>query len=673
VVLEAGTSIAPNCDAAAMSKLGKRLRELAISKDGCKQLVQVLDELRAASVLTSVLEQGTTESGKTALHLAAWKGDIGCVATLVAFGADVNRYSMGPGNYGKTAIFYAITQCRDDVVQLLLEHGANVRIVNNKGQTPRSLSISHLSEDTVRLIEAAEAAQHAMEWQDFYSSHYSDRNTCFGDLDPRFHALGAELRAATADLAALPRTINETTFASRYENYKSYFKIPATTDYDAGSPVTPELQGLDDLVVSLLSTNATADVSGVSDRSVEHTASIALRKAADGSYVVESVVGRVHSIDTISPTHYVVRLRPVTTLAPVAYPSGSERFEAATFHGGGHWHVQCNTAGDIDQCGDSDGVACLTGGGHVTEVTLHVGSPDDAPGANKGVYSSLCADLRVGQLIYTTGRVLRKPEDVLSGESFEVAAERLVVFGTPPVTDSSSSNKSNKKVKKWDNPPEANDPHAGGLYPEAQKYVTLADIASSFSISHHAKGRDTAVPVVVVDSLAAVELLEQDVAKMVREIAQRQPAGAALGAAEEAEPPVGASTARVPHVVGMDCEWRPGFVFVPRSDAGSAVPPTGAPVDSVPQTEQLAAMTEAEEGGGGEDGEESGTGAESGEMQQQAGAEAEVAGRGDAPKDYPVAVLQLATRSGVYLVDLQQLTLRGDQVCWRLYLAARAP
>jgi hypothetical protein len=668
VVLEAGTGIAPNCDAAALSKLGKRLREVAISKDGCKQLVQLLDELRAANVLTSVLEQGTTESGKTALHLAAWKGALDCVAALIAFGADVNRYSTGPGNYGKTAIFYAITQCRDDVVQLLLEHGASVKIVNNKGQTPRSLSVSHLSEDTVRLIEAAEAAQHAMEWQDFYSSHYSDRNTCFGDLDPRFHALGAELRAANADPALMPRVINETTFASRYENYKSYSKIPATTGCNADSPVSPEVQGLDDLVVSLLSTNVTADAGGVSDRPICHASNIALRQAADGGYVVESVVGRVHSIHTISPTHYVVRLRPVTVLSPAAYLSGTEGSEEAACDGGGRWHVQYSSAEDCDHCGDSDGVACLAGGGHVTEVALHVGSPDD-PGTNKGMYTSLCADLRVGQLIYATGCILRKPKDIINGDSLQVTAERLVVVGTPPAADGSSSSKSNnKKVKKWDIPPD-NETNAVEPDPEAQKYVTLSDIASSFKSCNNAQCDATVVPVVVVDSLATVGTLEQDVAKMVREIAQQQPGGAMLGTAEEAVSPVGAAAARVPHVVGMDCEWRPGFVFVPRGDADAAVPPTGAPVDSALQTEQLPAMTEVEEHGGGEAGKES-TGAESGEMQHQAGAEV---GRGEVPKDYPVAVLQLATRSGVYLVDLQQLTLRGDQVCWRMYLAARVP
>jgi hypothetical protein len=34
----------------------------------------------------------------------------------------------------------------------LPEHGANVKIVNNKKQTPRLLSVSHLSEDAVRLM-----------------------------------------------------------------------------------------------------------------------------------------------------------------------------------------------------------------------------------------------------------------------------------------------------------------------------------------------------------------------------------------------------------------------------------------------------------------------------------------------------------------------------------------
>ena len=40
-----------------------------------------------------------------------------------------------------------------------LRRGAKVKIVNNKGQTPLSLAAGHLTEETVQLIEKAEADQ----------------------------------------------------------------------------------------------------------------------------------------------------------------------------------------------------------------------------------------------------------------------------------------------------------------------------------------------------------------------------------------------------------------------------------------------------------------------------------------------------------------------------------
>ena len=40
-----------------------------------------------------------------------------------------------------------------------LKRGAKVKIVNNKGQTPLSLAVSHLLEETILLIEAAEEEQ----------------------------------------------------------------------------------------------------------------------------------------------------------------------------------------------------------------------------------------------------------------------------------------------------------------------------------------------------------------------------------------------------------------------------------------------------------------------------------------------------------------------------------
>lgn len=113
----------------------------------------------------------------------------------------------GIHSYGKTPLFYAITRCRDEVVELLLARGARTRILNNKGQSVLSLAATHLTPSVVSAVEAAEAAEgelperwlqrlHALApearpllcpagWVDFQSSH-PDGQT-YGDLDPRFY------------------------------------------------------------------------------------------------------------------------------------------------------------------------------------------------------------------------------------------------------------------------------------------------------------------------------------------------------------------------------------------------------------------------------------------------------------------------------------------------------
>jgi len=157
----------------------------------------------------SEVERDVDASGRTALHHAAWRGDIRNVELLLDIGCDVNRWSKGLHSYGKTPIFYATTRCRDDVVELLLHHGARTRILNNKGQSVLSLASSHLSEDVVQLVAAAEASEaadvianqawaeaaakrpphmrplvHANGWLDFLSSHPDGQ--VYSDLDPRF-------------------------------------------------------------------------------------------------------------------------------------------------------------------------------------------------------------------------------------------------------------------------------------------------------------------------------------------------------------------------------------------------------------------------------------------------------------------------------------------------------
>mmetsp|Transcript_1248 Transcript_1248/g.1764 ORF Transcript_1248/g.1764 Transcript_1248/m.1764 type:complete len:925 (+) Transcript_1248:1276-4050(+) len=131
---------------------------------------------------------------KNALHYAAWKGDLETITLLInaskkyedELGNAVNIISTGEGNFGKSPIFYAITQCRDDVVLHLCSHGADLLIVNNKGQTPCSLAVNKLKQSTCNFLFQMEEMQ-IKDGGAFmnYRSTDSDGKR-YGDLDPRF-------------------------------------------------------------------------------------------------------------------------------------------------------------------------------------------------------------------------------------------------------------------------------------------------------------------------------------------------------------------------------------------------------------------------------------------------------------------------------------------------------
>ena len=163
-----------------------------------------------------------SSSGKTLLMLAAWRGSIEIVKDLIRRGCDIDKYSTNSGNYGKTAIFYAITRCRDDVVMQLLHEGSNVKIINNKGQTPLSLSISHLNSSTIEEIETLEKAQYNYNWINFRESH-SDGNK-YGDLDPRFLEKKTVLEVANSMMLEDSRVLNPTNFRSRYNHVNNIKK-----------------------------------------------------------------------------------------------------------------------------------------------------------------------------------------------------------------------------------------------------------------------------------------------------------------------------------------------------------------------------------------------------------------------------------------------------------------
>lgn len=126
-----------------------------------------------------------TIQGKSALQMAAWKGSLENVQYLVEkVGCNVNAYSRSAFSYGKTPIFFAVTQTRPEIVEYLLSlPGIHVAIVNNKGQSVMSLAASH---DMHHLLPRIRQLEEGQEWWNFRQSHSDGLE--YGDLDPRFLA-----------------------------------------------------------------------------------------------------------------------------------------------------------------------------------------------------------------------------------------------------------------------------------------------------------------------------------------------------------------------------------------------------------------------------------------------------------------------------------------------------
>lgn len=164
-------------------------QKLLVGDDVEALLAHVQSETKGdADAIERLIHARAERSGKSPLHLAAWRGSLEVVEALLSLGCDIDQVSTGRHNYGKSAIFYALTRCRDEVVMKLLERGCKTKIVNNKGQSVLSLALSHCAEETIRAIEEYESAEDG-EWLNFRDTHSDGLR--YGDLDSRFYPLAA--------------------------------------------------------------------------------------------------------------------------------------------------------------------------------------------------------------------------------------------------------------------------------------------------------------------------------------------------------------------------------------------------------------------------------------------------------------------------------------------------
>lgn len=172
----------------------KLLRTTARKKGRVDMMVELVEEAVRTGDFPHLLQVSEDDGlDKNALHLSAWRGDFDVVKLLVETAQKhcpaldvVNMISRGPGNYGKTPIFYALTQCREDVVRYLVSQGAMLLFVNNKGQTACSIAVSHMEQECCEFLYETELQQlkSGDKFMNFRSSHSDEK--LYGDLDPRF-------------------------------------------------------------------------------------------------------------------------------------------------------------------------------------------------------------------------------------------------------------------------------------------------------------------------------------------------------------------------------------------------------------------------------------------------------------------------------------------------------
>lgn len=113
------------------------------------------------TVAASQAERGEiSKNGHTALHAAAWRGDVTEIRRLIANGADVNSAS----NFGTTPLHSAAVNNQLQAVKALMEQGARVDAKDSLGRTPLFAALEIGAGRTV--IEALLAAGAAADAKD---------------------------------------------------------------------------------------------------------------------------------------------------------------------------------------------------------------------------------------------------------------------------------------------------------------------------------------------------------------------------------------------------------------------------------------------------------------------------------------------------------------------------
>jgi uncharacterized protein len=136
----------------------------AMAKDGAPLSIAVWEG--HGELVEFLLAHGSdprlsASNGETALHAAAYKGNVAAGSLLIARGADVNArtttgttdmFITSPPVCGEAPLHLAAAYGHREFVQLLLQSGAQKQIRDHTGQTPANWAARHHQNELIRLL-----------------------------------------------------------------------------------------------------------------------------------------------------------------------------------------------------------------------------------------------------------------------------------------------------------------------------------------------------------------------------------------------------------------------------------------------------------------------------------------------------------------------------------------
>ena len=138
--------------AASQSKPGNLEKEMIkAAKHGAT--IMVLALLAQDASLISARDT----DGSTPLHCATWKGHERLVQVLLQHGADVNAANNN-NHWGTTPLHAAAHANQRAIAELLIAHGANLHAITLNGRTPLAETEFHKAKPVANLLKAQGAA-----------------------------------------------------------------------------------------------------------------------------------------------------------------------------------------------------------------------------------------------------------------------------------------------------------------------------------------------------------------------------------------------------------------------------------------------------------------------------------------------------------------------------------